>query len=316
MALFGSLMVAQNTIPGQQSPTPGTDATNRSSYVLGPDDQISVWALGAPEISDRPMRIDPNGNIDLPLLGVVHAGGRTAEQLRAELTGRLRKYILEPHVTVSVADFRSQPVSVIGDVKQPGIHQIAGPRRLIEVLSLAGGLLPEAANRINITRSLEVGRVPLTTATDDPTGKFSVAEVSVKTLLDGSDPTENVFVFPHDVISVPRAAVIYVLGEVNKPGGFPVAERDGLSVLQAISMAGGVTHTAAPQRAEILHVVNGTPKRDRRPVNLSKILAGKSGDVSLQPNDILLVPNNLPKSAAIRAMEAGIQIGTGVLIWR
>ncbi len=110
-----------------------------SGYVLGPDDQIVIHAIDAPEISDKPVLIGTNGNITLPLIGRVQAGGLTVEQLETELNTRLKKYVQDPQVSVTVAEFRSQPVSVFGAVTKPGVIQLRGRKTLYEVLSMAGG---------------------------------------------------------------------------------------------------------------------------------------------------------------------------------
>ena len=115
-----------------------------ASYVLGPDDQITLLASDAEEISGKPMRIDMKGNLNLPLAGRVHAAGLTAEQLEAELEGKLKRYVKDPDVVVSITEFRSQPISVLGAVAKPGIHQLEGRKTLFEVLSLAGGLRDDA----------------------------------------------------------------------------------------------------------------------------------------------------------------------------
>jgi polysaccharide export outer membrane protein len=288
----------------------------RSSYVLGPDDEIAIWALGAEEISQKPVRIDPGGYIDLPLLGRMRASGFTTEQLKSELVARLRSYINEPQVSVNIMEFRSQPVSVIGAVKNPGVHQLQGRKTLVEILSLAGGLAPDAGSSVKITRRLERGPVPLPAASRDASGNFSVAEVSLKQLMAAKNPESNIIIRPDDVISVPRAEMVYVMGEVAKPGGYVLNERETMSALQALSLAGGVTRVSGLQRAKILRVVPGTNNREELSVDLKRMLAGKSPDAQLQPEDILLVPNNLAKGATLRAIESAIQIGTGLVIWR
>ncbi len=287
-----------------------------SVYVLGPDDQIAIWALGAEEISQKPVRIDPSGYIDLPMLGRIRASGFTAEQFKGELVSRLRSYVKEPQVSVSIAEFRSQPVSVIGAVKNPGVHQLQGRKTLVEILSLAGGLAPDAGYSVKITRRLEWGPIPLPTATRDATGSFSVADVGLKPLMEAKNPECNIIIKPHDVISVPRAEMVYVMGEVAKPGGFALNEHESVSALQALSMAGGVTRAAAPKSAKILRANPGTAKRGEVGVDLKQVLAGKSGDVPLQAEDILFVPNNTAKSVSLRAIETAVQMGVGIVIWR
>src|SRR5258708_21739495 len=123
--------------------TAKTTANDRvpSSYVLGPDDLISIRVLQAPDLADKPIRIDLNGYIDLPFIGRVRAAGATVEVLRTELEAKFSAIVREPQVAINVDEFRSQPVSVIGAVNTPGVHQIRGKKSLVEVLSLADGLL-------------------------------------------------------------------------------------------------------------------------------------------------------------------------------
>jgi polysaccharide export outer membrane protein len=285
-------------------------------YVLGPDDQIQVWALGVEEMPQRPIRIDPAGYIDLPVAGRVKAAGLTVGQLRSQLAERLSAEVREPRVTVDITDFGSQPVSVLGAVAEPGVHQLRGRKTLAEVLSLAGGLLADAGPAIKITRRAEWGPIPLPTAKPDATNAFSVAEIKLKDFMAANHPAENIMIRPNDVISVPRAETIYVMGAVRKPGGFPLNERESLSVLQALSLAEGLGATPAAQNSKILRVAAGSPERKEIPIDLKKVLAGKETDVPLQPNDILFVPTSASKQAAARALEATIQTLSGVIIWR
>ena len=288
----------------------------RTNYVLGPDDQITIQVLDAEEISNKPVRITMTGNLRVPTIGTIKAAGLTVEQLEAEITSRLKQYIHDPEVVVSVAEFRSQPVSVFGAVRTPGVHQLQGRKDLIEILSLAGGLAEDAGYSVKITRDIQWGRIPLSNAQDDATGKFSVAEVSLKAMTDATNPAENITICPHDVISVPRAEMIYVTGQVHKPGGYVLRDRETLSVLKALSLAGGLDRTASPQNARILRPSSSHSNRNEIAVDLKKILIGKSDDVPLQAEDILFIPENVSKRAAVRAMEAALQIGTGVVIYR
>jgi polysaccharide export outer membrane protein len=288
----------------------------RSSYVLGPGDQIVIRALDAEEISEKPILIGTDGNISLPLMGRLRAGGLTVEQLEAELATRLKKYIQEPQVAVTVTEFRSQPVSVIGAVNRPGVHQLQGRKTLVEMLSLAGGLGNEAGYSIKITRRLDFGRIPLANAADDPTGRFNVAEVSVKQIMEASSPAENIQIMPHDVISVPRGRMVYVIGQVKRSGGFVLGERENVSVLQALSLAEGLGRAAAPKNGKILRINPKTASRVEIAVNLKKILAGKARDVAMEPDDILFVPGSTGKKVALRTLEAAVSVGSGVAIWR
>jgi polysaccharide export outer membrane protein len=285
-------------------------------YILGPGDQISVSIVNLEEINDKPIPIDLNGYVRLPLVGPLQVSGLTVAQVEAELTKRLKTYVLRPDVSVSIVEFRSQPVSVIGAVRNPGVQQVQGRKTLAEMLSLAGGLDANAGSILKITRQLEWGPIPLPSATEDATGNFSVAEVSLKSILHATHPEENIPVKPHDVISVPRAETVYVIGQVQKSGGFVLNDGEKVSALRALSMAGGLDRTARPQNARILRSLSGSPSRTEIRVDLKSILDGKASDVAMQPEDILFVPSNVPQKAALRALEAAIQMGTGIVIWR
>jgi polysaccharide biosynthesis/export protein len=289
----------------------------RATYMLGPDDQISIRSLEAEEISDKPVRIDMSGHIRLPLVGRIRAGGLTVEELETQIIERLKVYIKEPEVAVAIVEFRSQPVSVLGAIKNPGIHQLQGRKSLTEILSLAGGLSDTAGPVVKITRKQEYGRIPLKTAAQDPTGGFSIAEVSLAGILNARNPEENIVILPYDVVTVPRAQMVYVTGQVQRSGGFVLNEKETLSVLQALSLAGGLDRAASPQNARILRPeAPGVNARAEIPVDVRKIYQGKERDVRLMPEDILFIPSSVPKKAALRAAEAAIQIGTGVAIWR
>jgi polysaccharide export outer membrane protein len=299
---------------GQTQKAAETPAESRSSYLLGPNDQIKVWVLGVEEIGDKPIKIDPGGDVDLPLVGKVHAAGLTTAQLKADLVQRYSKDLLKPQVSVELTDFGSQPVSIMGAVNRPGIHQLEGHKTLMETISLAEGLRQDAGPRVNISRQIQYGPIPLPTAKPDASGKYSVADVGVKDLLSGTHPAENIVVFPNDVITIPTAEAVFVIGEVKKPGEV-VLKGDGVTVLQALSSAEGFGTTPAPQNSKIVRVVPGSGERKEIPVDLRKILAGKSEDIAMRPNDILVVPPSGPKKIAARAMEAAIQAATGVAIW-
>lgn len=293
---------------------PGTSSNVPGDYVLGAGDQISVRVVDVEEISDKPIAIDLTGHIRLPILGTMVASGLTVSQLQSELTRRLSAYVIRPDVSISVVEFRSQPVSVIGAVKNSGVVQVQGHKTLIEVLSLAGGLDATAGSTVEITRRIEWGKLPLPNAVMDPTGQFSVAQINLKSLLAAQNPHQNILVKPQDVISVPRAETVYVMGQVMKPGGYPLESHENVSVLQALSMAGGFDRAAQPKRAKLLRVQPGSARAELA-VDLDKILEGKADDVPMRPNDILFVPNSLSKRAALRAVEAAVQMGTGVVVW-
>jgi polysaccharide export outer membrane protein len=307
--LVSSLPLFSQSAPSGPQPAPN-DPDLRSTYVLGPGDQIVAHVVSVPDISDKPVRIDLNGEIRIPMAGRIHAAGMTTEQLEAELTKRLKFYLEEPDVALTIAEFRSQPVSIIGEVGSPGVHQLEGQKTLIEMLSLAGGPRPEAGPSVRITRLLSWGRVPVPGAADDPTGKFSIAEIDLKPLMEAKSPEKNIVIRPQDVISIPKAEIVFVMGEVGKVGPLTLNEGHSISILQAVSSAGGTLRTAATGNAKILRPTPGSSKWNELPVDIKKILNGKANDQQLLAGDILFVPGSASKRAGIRAIEAAMQAGT------
>jgi len=300
-----------------------TDSSNaeqsQALYVLGPDDQITIRVLNLEEIGTDhtdPYRIDVRGYINVPLIGRVQAGGLTVEQLETELSHRLTKELQEPTVAISIKEFRSQPVSILGAVMTPGVHQIRGPKTLFEILSAAGGLKLDAGNTIHITRHRKAGPIPLPGARLDATGQFYVAEVKVKSVMEAKNPEENIIIFPDDVISVPKGELVYVTGAVHRSGGFVLNEKENISVLEALSLAEGLDHAAGPGSSRILRLAADGTSRTEIPLDLKKILAGKSKDVPLIANDILFVPTSASKNALLRGLETGINVGTSLAIYR
>jgi polysaccharide export outer membrane protein len=315
---FATSAAPQQSVNATITPVPISTATVGTvpSYQLGPDDVIAIKALNADEISSASMRIDPSGYISLPMLGRLTAGGLTVEGLEKELNARLRTYVKEPGVAVTIVEYRSQPVSVIGSVNQPGVHQLEGRKTLVEILAKAGGLRPEAGNVIKITRRTEIGQIPLASATKDANGQFSIAQVSLRGIMQATHPEENILIQPNDVISVPRADLVYVIGEVKKPGGFILYERGSILSLQALAMAEGFTSTASPQRAVILRQSTPDAKRVEISANLKEILSGKRSDVELLPEDILFVPNNAAKSALSGGLRTAVSAAASAIIYR
>ena len=295
---------------------PAADA-NRS-YVLGPDDGITVNVVDLAELDAKTLgviRIDHQGNIRLPLAGRIEASGMTVESLETEIVHRLSGIMHQPEVLVTVAEYRSHPVSVLGAVRTPGVYQVTGTKTLFEVLSLAGGLNADASNRIKISRATSVGALPLANATRDTSGEFTTAEVNVKSVMEAKNPQENINVLSNDVITVPKADMVYVVGAVHKSGGFLLSEKEQISVLQAVSLAEGLDKIASAKGARILRAAGPGMERTEVNVNVQKILDGRDKDVSLQANDILFIPNSLAKSTTARILEAALQAGTGMAMY-
>jgi polysaccharide biosynthesis/export protein len=292
-----------------QQPPP-TTAPPPSGYVLGPDDQIVIHALEGLDLADKPVLIGTNGNITLPLIGRIKAAGLTVEQLETELASRLKAYVQEPQISVTVTEFRSQPVSVFGAVTTPGVVQLRGRKTLYEVLSMAGGPRETAGSTISIIRLLENGPIPLPGAGPDPTGRYSSAELEMQEILGGRNPAANIEIKPHDVISVSQgnARMIYVVGDVQRAGAFNLGSQRTVSVLSALSLAGGFGRTAKPEKARIFRPAPDRQKHEEIAVNIKQILAGKAEDIGLRPEDVLVVPTSSRKTftAVVTGTLAGV----------
>jgi polysaccharide export outer membrane protein len=274
--------------PAQQLPAEGV----RSNYVLGPNDQIQVRAPEAEEIDQKPFRVDADGNIRMPLVGTIHAAGMTLQELEAELEKRLRDYIREPHVFVTMAQFRSEPVFFVGLFARPGIYPLQGSRTLTEMLTVVGGTSPNASRHLTIQRKDEYGRIPLANAVYDPVKKISTVEISLGSLTQNVNPAENIVLQPYDVVNVGRAEGVYVNGDVGRTGNLELGERESMSMLQALAQSGGLTNTAKKTKVRILRPILGTNRRYAIYVDADALLAGKGIDIPLLPDDIVYVPHS------------------------
>ncbi len=285
----------------------------RSTYLLGPEDELQISGPELEELANKTARVDGEGDIQVPLVGRVHVAGLTVQQAEQELNKRLGTYIRHPQAAIDVKDLRSQPASVLGAVNTPGVHQVEGHKTLLEMISMAGGTRADAGYSIRITRNIEWGCIPLPGATTDPSGRFSIAQVNLRDIEEAKAPQENIQIFPHDVISVPKAELIYVTGAVKKSGGFVLGENQSMSVLQAVALAEGLAQAPDTKHAKIVRM-NGD-QRMEIPVDLKSILQGKATDVAMQGKDILFVPDNTGRKVALRIMEAAIQTGSGLAIY-
>ena len=310
------LFLGCSVLPAFSQATLQRHSHSPPEYVLGPGDQIAIHVEDSEEISAKAIRVDPSGFIDLPLAGRVEAAGLTLDQLKSSLVTRLAKYITTPEVALNVVESASQPVSVLGEVNSPGVHQLNGSRRLLEVISLSGGLKADAGPTVIVTRDPRWGPIQGGHAKLDPNG-YSIATFSVDSLLTAANPDDNIIVQPNDVVSVPKAELIYVLGSVKKAGGFPMSTHASVSLTQAVALAEGLAPDNSAGHAFILRKLPGGDGVPREiPVDIPKIMAGKAPDVQLLPDDVLDVPHSGVKVASRRAIETAIGISTGLLIYK
>jgi len=286
-------------------------------YVVGSGDLLRVEVFDVPDLS-RETRVSESGFISLPLLPVrVRASGLTAFQLEEKLAELLQAngLVVNPQVTVFVKEQRSHPVTIIGAVQRPMVLQAIRPLTLLEVLSEAGGIADDAGSVAIVTRR---GSPP-------GSGEAQPAEeagpqtfvVNLKDLLESGDPKFNIPVFGGDVVSVPRAGIVYVVGAVERPGGF-VMQNDAneMTTLRAIALAQGIKSTAKPADAVIIRKDANTGQKQEIDVNLKKIMARKAEDVRLYANDILFIPDSTGKKALRRLGELALTVTGGLIILR
>ena len=224
----------------------------------------------------------------------------------------------DPQVNVFVSELQSHPVSVFGAVARPGVLHIRDSKTLLEVLSLAGGLARDAGDTVIVMRA---AGAPGTSDPDQDGNEMgtdtseTAIEVDLKALLESGDPRSNVKVYPGDIVKVARAGLVYVVGEVRRPGGFVLQSNENISVLQALAMAEGLTSSAKKQNSVIIRTAkNGT--RSEIPVNLDEILKRKAPDQYLQTNDIVFVPNNRVKAGFLKAMDVLVGTASRAVIYR
>ncbi len=260
----------------------------KKDYKVGPMDMISVLIFDEPELSRDAIRVSSQGNISLPLLGEMKVAGlspRKIEQL-IQIRYRQENILKHPQVSVLIKEFKGQRVLILGAVNNPGSYFKEGNERLAEMLAKAGGIKFDAdgdvaANKIRILRTVE--------AKGGVKQRISM-EIDLDSLTKGNRPEYNMVMLNDDVIYVPEAARFFVTGEVKTPGYYKIRDKP-VSVVEAITMAGGLTRIAAGNRTKLVRYKDGKEVTLKVPVD--DILDGdKSKDIIVQPNDVIVVPQS------------------------
>jgi polysaccharide biosynthesis/export protein len=317
LLFFVGEIIAQTAGPvGATSDKPRTPLNSvQQEYLISPDDLLDLYIVDVPELS-RTYRVSPTGQVTLPLLSrPLNVAGLTLNQF-ADLAAqelKARKLVSDPQITVNVKESRTHSVTITGAVKKPQIYFVLGRTTLLDVISQAEGLAEDASSVANISRG-EIAKRMLASGNS----AAGVSTVDLDKLLHTGDPDLNIDIYPGDRVTVAPAGVVYVVGAVNKPGGFALtASRKRLTVLQAVALAEDMKSTAVGNNAMIVRRGPQYPGgREEIPVKLKDVLAGKAPDIPLQVEDILFVPDSPGKKAAIRGVEAAIQVATGVAIYR
>ncbi len=313
------------------SPTTKTEAPPKidsDDYVVSPDDELEIYVLDVTELS-RVYRVSPAGMINVPLLTKpIHAAGLTPAQLSQTIAEQLRAagMVSHPQVTVQVKQSRLHSVAIAGAVKRPQIYAILGKTTLLDALSQAEGLSDDAGNTAIITRGdIAARRLGLDTGTDtekdsgsaNPLLNPRTVIVDLKRLMEEGDPTLNYELYPGDRVTVQRAGIVYVVGAVNRPGGFVLKnDREQMTVLKALALAEFVKTTAQTKKTVIIRGNAKTPGGTQEiPIELNKMLDGRAKDRVLLANDILFVPDSASKRALHRAGEAAAQAAS-LIVYR
>jgi polysaccharide export outer membrane protein len=253
------------------------------TLLIGPGDQLHIQVFDTPEMEQH-VRVTDAGTIPLMFLGEVKVGGedpagaaRSIEQLLLQ-----KQVMRHPSVTVSVDQYATQNVSVMGQVTNPGAYPISTPRSVVDVLSLAGGLTDAADRHITIKRRGDSGQ----------TVGYYYANEADQALKD------SVMVNPGDLVIVPKAPIVYVLGDVGRPGGFPVTSNDSkLTLLRAVALAGAANKTAIKSKCRL---IRGTGEAQKDTVvQLGRIEKGEEPDIALQANDVVYVPFSFMKNVFV-----------------
>jgi polysaccharide export outer membrane protein len=275
---------------------------NLPAQKLGPDDLVAVSVYDAPELT-RTARVELDGTVHLPLLknGVMAAGVFPGE-LEASIADALKaeQILVDPIVKVTVVEYHSRPIAVMGAVRRPVTFQAVGTVTLLDALARAEGLTNEAGAEILLTR-----------------GTGLIDRISVKRLMKDADPAVNFALHGGEEIRVPEAGKIFVVGNVRKPGAFPVRDAGDNSVLKLVALSEGLL----PYAAKLAYVYrrNDSGAKQEIPIELEKILQRKSPDVPLEVDDLLYIPDNKGKRTAMNVVDRlttfTASTASGLLIW-
>jgi polysaccharide export outer membrane protein len=269
--LLWSCVAAALAAQAPQSPAPAF-----TDYVVGPQDVLTINSFDQADLSGR-FAVEADGTFTYPLIGRVKAGGLTLRQIEAELKKRLKdeKYFVNPQLSVAVEQFKSQKIFIVGEVRLPGAYPLSGDMSLIEALARAGSTLPTASGEALIVHGAP-GQSPSTAlaATQDPSNMVRVNLLD----LESGILSQNAVLRDGDTIVVPRAQSVYVFGQVKNPGAYAL-QHANMTVLQALSLAGGVTENGSTNRIKIVRMV----KNDKTEIR------AKLGD-TVQPGDTIIVP--------------------------
>ena len=271
-----------------------------TKLLIGPGDEGEVSVYGVPELSQH-VRVSSEGNISLPLVGKIPVAGLSADEAQAAIEKALVEggFLKNPHVTVAIKDYLSQGITVLGEVSRPGTYSALGARRLYDAFLAAGGLTPRAGNTVAISHRNSSAKPQVVALTDDP----------------AVSAANNLDLQPGDTVVVSRAGIVYVVGEVLRPGGFVIEGNSGVTVVQVMAMAAGPTRMANMSHAMMVRKA-ASGQIENTQVDIKKILQAKAPDITLHPDDILFVPPSRGKMAAEKGASSLLGMITNLAIYR
>lgn len=281
----------------------GTDIpqTSPNTQILE-GDLLDIVIFDTPELSGR-FRVNQKGDILLPLAGTLHVAGLTLAEITDAVGQRYKdaKILVHPQVTVFVAEFTRRSITITGEVRSPGVYQIAAPRTLSDTLAMAGGLNESASRTVSVVHAADPAKIIQVT--------LNVGAQTIESIAQG-----NMEILPGDKIFVARSGVIYMVGELMRPGGYQVEHNNRLTLLEAVALAGGVTHFAKASQARLIR--RAPTGREELKVNLQKVLYGGGPDMLLTDGDIVFVPTSIRKTYSQQILSAAIGSATSYGIYR
>jgi polysaccharide export outer membrane protein len=270
--------------PSQVS-APASHKTSDTKYRIGPGDMLDIRVFNRPQFSRDGVRVDSSGMIRMPLIeGEIRAACKTESELAAEITTRYLEYLRSPQVDVFIKEYNSQPVAVIGAVRLPSRFQLTRRVRLLELLTFAGGLADNAGRSVQVVHT---GTGSSCDAPEENAATSGLDNYRLSETLKGEEQA-NPFVQPGDVISVPEAEQIFVVGNVIRPSAIPLKEP--ITVSRAIAMAGGTLPDTKKDKIRIVRQTPGTIEKTEIYVDLNAIDKRQAQDVVLIAGDIVNVP--------------------------
>lgn len=273
---------------------------NLPAQAVGPNDLIAVSVYDSPELS-RTIRVGADGFIRLPMLNQrIKAQGLYPADLESAIATAIQdeNILVSPFVTVTIAEYHSRPISVAGAVRAPLVFQAERPTTLLEAIAKAQGMREDAGNEILISETQQ-----------EPDGKPVVLthRIKVRALMDNADPESNVVLTGGEEIRVPEVSKIYVVGNVTKPGAFPVQDGSDTTVLQMLALAEGLSPFHSKQA--FIYRPDSSGNKNEISIPLDKIMKRQAQDVVLSANDILYIPDNTGKRLRTAALEKILTFG-------